>query len=141
MVSARSAASAAGADLGLDGGHNPHAGIALARAAGDLMARDGRPLTLIVGMLANKDQEGFLRTFAELKPKVIAVSFAGNAAPAYQIAEAAMSAVLEARTCEDGLETALDLALAESPAPHVLIAGSLHLAGEVLGMAPETWQK
>jgi len=133
------AASAAGADLWLDGGHNPHAGRALARAAQDLMARDGRPLALIVGMLANKDALGFLAPFAELNPVVIAVSFAGNAAPADRIAEAAQAAGLEARACEDGLQAALALALAAQPVPHVVVAGSLHLAGEALGLNRETW--
>ncbi|MDB5467641.1 MAG: bifunctional dihydrofolate synthase/folylpolyglutamate synthase, partial [Phenylobacterium sp.] len=27
----------------------------------------------------------------------------------------------------------------EGPAPHVLICGGLHFAGEVLAMSPETW--
>ena len=135
------AATVAGADLWLDGGHNPHAGCALARAAANLMARDGRPLTLIVGMLANKDAVGFLSPFAELNPKVIAVSFAGNAAPAEAIAQAAADAGLDARACDDGLQAALTLALADRPAPHVIIAGSLHLAGEALGLDRETWPR
>ena len=135
------AAAQADADLWLDGGHNPHAGRALARAAATLTARDGRPLTLVVGMLANKDAEGFLTPFAELAPKVIAVTFPGNAAPAYQIAEAAMVAGLKVQTCEDGVEAAVALALADRPAPHVIIAGSLHLAGAVLGLDQETWPR
>jgi dihydrofolate synthase/folylpolyglutamate synthase len=135
------AAAQVDADLWLDGGHNPHAGRALARAAAALTARDGRPLTLVVGMLANKDAEGFLTPFAELAPKVIAVTFPGNAAPAYQIAEAAMVAGLKVQTCEDGVEAAVALALADRPAPHVIIAGSLHLAGAVLGLDQETWPR
>ena len=27
----------------------------------------------------------------------------------------------------------------DGPAPHVLICGGLHFAGEVLAMSPETW--
>ena len=132
-------AAAAGTDLWLDGGHNPHAGVALARSAGDLMARDGRPLALIVGMLANKDIDGFLAAFADLHPKVVAVSFAGNAAPSDRVALAAHEAGLEAVTCDEGLTAALELALDAEPLPHLLIAGSLHLAGEVLGLDRETW--
>ena len=48
-------AQAAGADLWLDGGHNPHAALALARTVGDMAARDGRPVAIICGLLANKD--------------------------------------------------------------------------------------
>ncbi len=131
-------ATQAGADLWLDGGHNPHAGEALARAVGDMMARDGRPLTLIVGMLANKDAVGFLAPFAALKPRVIGISFEGNAATAERIVTAARTAGLDAELCEAGVSKALDAALSNG-APHVVICGSLHLAGEVLGMSEETW--
>lgn len=131
-------AAAAGADLWLDGGHNPHAGEALARSLGEMMARDGRPLTLIVGMLANKDAKGFFAPFASLKPRVIAISFAGNAAPADAIAAAARAAGLTAEVCETGVENAMGAALSNG-APHVVICGSLHLAGEVLGLSEETW--
>jgi dihydrofolate synthase/folylpolyglutamate synthase len=131
-------AAQAGADLWLDGGHNPHAGEALARSLSEMMARDGRPLTLIVGMLANKDAAGFLSPFAALKPRVIAVSFAGAAATVEAMAGAAKAAGLEAEACEQGVEYALGAALSNG-APHVVICGSLHLAGEVLGLDRETW--
>jgi dihydrofolate synthase/folylpolyglutamate synthase len=133
---------AAGADLWLDGGHNPHAGRALARAASDLSARDGRPVTLIAGMLANKDAAGFFAAFAEVNPRVVTVSFAGNAAPANRLAQAARGAGLDAVVCDEGLEAALEMALtSHAQPPHVIIAGSLHLAGEVLGLAQETWPR
>ena len=94
------------ADLWLDGGHNPHAGEAVARTLGDLAAKDGRPVALIVGMLANKDAEGFLRAFAPLDPKVFAVAFeAETAAPPEQIVEAARAVGLTAESAPD-LETA-----------------------------------
>jgi dihydrofolate synthase/folylpolyglutamate synthase len=132
-------AKAAGADLWLDGGHNPHAGAAVARALGDLAARDGRPVALISGLLANKDATGFFTPFAPLKPQVFTVTFEGHAAaPAAQTAAAAELAGLRAHAC-DGVEDALAKALALSPTPHVLICGSLYLAGEVLAMSPETW--
>jgi dihydrofolate synthase/folylpolyglutamate synthase len=132
-------ARAAGADLWLDGGHNPHAGRAVARALGELAARDGRPVALISGLLANKDATGFFAPFAPLKAKVFSVTFEGNAAAsAAQTAAAAELAGLRAHAC-DSVETALDRALALEPTPHVLICGSLYLAGEVLAMSPETW--
>ncbi|MBO9710734.1 MAG: bifunctional folylpolyglutamate synthase/dihydrofolate synthase [Caulobacter sp.] len=132
-------ARAAGADLWLDGGHNPHAGQAVARALSDLAARDGRPVTLISALLANKDATGFFTPFAPLKPKVFTVTFEGHAAAsAAQTAAAAELAGLRAHACGN-LEEALDKALAITPTPHVLICGSLYLAGEVLAMSPETW--
>ncbi|EJL24602.1 folylpolyglutamate synthase/dihydrofolate synthase [Caulobacter sp. AP07] len=132
-------ARAAGADLWLDGGHNPHAGQAVARALGELAARDGRPVALIAGLLANKDATGFFTPFAPLGARLYTVTFEGHAAAsAAQTAAAGELAGLRAHAC-DGVEAALDKALALQPTPHVLICGSLYLAGEVLAMSPETW--
>jgi dihydrofolate synthase/folylpolyglutamate synthase len=133
-------AAARGADLWLDGGHNPHAGRALAEAATRLVDRDPRPLTLVVGMFARKDAEGFFRPFAEMRPRVIATTFdSPTAAQAGDIAAAATAAGLNAETAED-VTSAVRMALsAGGPAPHLLVCGGLHFAGEVLAMSPETW--
>uniref|UniRef100_UPI0025DBCD9C bifunctional folylpolyglutamate synthase/dihydrofolate synthase n=1 Tax=uncultured Caulobacter sp. TaxID=158749 RepID=UPI0025DBCD9C len=72
-------AKAAGADLWLDGGHNPHAGRAVSRAVADLAARDGRPVALISGLLANKDATGFFGAFRGVAAKVFTVTFEGHA--------------------------------------------------------------
>jgi dihydrofolate synthase/folylpolyglutamate synthase len=129
-----------GSDLWLDGGHNPHAGRALAEAASRIVDRDPRPLTLVTGMFARKDAEGFFRPFAEMRPRVIATTFEGpNAASAEDIAVAAVQAGLPAEMAPN-VEAGVRLALAaEGPAPHVLVCGGLHFAGEVLAMSPETW--
>lgn len=130
---------AKGTDLWLDGGHNPHAGRAVARAVADLAARDGRPVVLIAGLLANKDATGFFGAFRGVAAKVFAVTFEGHAAAsAAQIAAAAELAGLRAAAC-DSVEDALDRALAMEPTPHILICGSLYLAGEVLAKSPKTW--
>jgi dihydrofolate synthase/folylpolyglutamate synthase len=133
-------ARAGNSDLWLDGGHNPHAGRALAEAASRLMDRDGRPLVLVVGMFARKDAEGFFRPFAEMHPKVFTTSFdSGNAAKPEDLAAAARSVGLTAETVADvaeGLRRAIE---GPGPAPHILICGGLHCAGEVLAMSPETW--
>lgn len=131
-----------GAVLWLDGGHNPHAGAALAQALARLTARDPRPVVLIVAMFARKDAVGFFAPFAELAPQVVATSFdSPNAAPAQEIAAAAEAAGLVAQTAAD-VTVALSAALAtEGPAPHILICGGLHFAGEVLAMDPETWPR
>jgi dihydrofolate synthase/folylpolyglutamate synthase len=131
-----------GADLWLDGGHNPHAGRALAQACARLVARDPRPLVLVSAMFARKDAEGFFAPFADLKPQVFATSFESpNAAPADDIAAAARAAGLNVRVCED-VSAAVKAALAgDGPPPHVLICGGLHFAGEVLAMSEETWPR
>jgi dihydrofolate synthase/folylpolyglutamate synthase len=133
-------ARARGADLWLDGAHNPHAGVALAESAGRLAARDGRPVTLIVGMLGRKDAAGFFAPFAALAPRVFTTAFSSpNATPAADLEAAARGASLQADAV-DGVEAALERALAgDGPAPHVIICGSLHFIGDVLAMAPETW--
>ena len=129
-----------GSDLWLDGGHNPHAGRALAEAASRLVDRDPRPLVLITGMFARKDAEGFFRPFSEMHPKVFTTRFdSNNAASPEDLAAAARTAGLEAVTVESA-EAGLRQALAaEGPAPHVLICGGLHFAGEVLALSPDTW--
>ncbi|MDB5424866.1 MAG: bifunctional dihydrofolate synthase/folylpolyglutamate synthase [Phenylobacterium sp.] len=133
-------AKARGSDLWLDGGHNPHAGRALAEAASRLVDRDPRPLVLVAGMFARKDAEGFFRPFAEMRPRVIATTFdSPNAAPAEELVEAASKVGLSPETAAnvaDGVARALEM---DGPAPHVLICGGLHFAGEVLAMSPETW--
>lgn len=130
---------AAGADLWLDGGHNPHAGRAVSRAVSDLAARDGRPVALISGLLANKDATGFFGAFRGVATKVFTVTFEGHAAAsAADTAAAAELAGLRACAC-DSVEDALDRALKLNPTPHILICGSLYLAGEVLAMSQETW--
>jgi dihydrofolate synthase / folylpolyglutamate synthase len=133
-------AKARGSDLWLDGGHNPHAGRALAEAASRLVDRDPRPLVLITGMFARKDAEGYFRPFAEMHPTVFTTTFDSPiAATPGDLAEAARLAGLIAQPVADvteGLRKALD---GNGPAPHVLICGGLHFAGEVLAMSPETW--
>ncbi|WP_374575364.1 folylpolyglutamate synthase/dihydrofolate synthase family protein [Phenylobacterium sp.] len=133
-------AAARGSDLWLDGGHNPHAGRALAEAAGRLLARDPRPLTLVVGMFARKDAAGFLAPFRQMAPRVIVTTFdSPTAASTDELAAAARQNGLEPEIAPD-VGAAVELALAGGgPPPHVLVCGGLHFAGEVLAMSPETW--
>ena len=133
-------AQAGGADLWLDGGHNPHAGRALAEACGRLTARDGRRLALVCAMYARKDAQGFFQAFADLKPMVFTTGFdSANASPPDDLAAAARAAGLEAHVVA-GVEAGVTRALISSePPPHILICGGLHFAGEILALSPETW--
>jgi dihydrofolate synthase / folylpolyglutamate synthase len=134
------AARTRGADLWLDGGHNPHAARALADAAQTLRARDGRPVALIVGLLARKDAAGVFAGLTGAADAVLTTGFASElAADPGDLAQAAQAQGVQARPCPDvtaALETAL---AADGPAPHVIICGSLYLAGEVLALSPQTW--
>lgn len=130
-------ARAAGAELRLDGGHNPHAARALAAALTDL-GRDGRPLVLVAGLLANKDALAFFEAFRALEPHVFTTGFeAEAAAPASALAEAAQAAGLQAQPCAN-VDEALAQAL-RTPNARVVICGSLYLAGEVLARSKATW--
>ncbi len=133
-------AKARGADLWLDGGHNPHAGQALAEAAARIVDRDPRPLVLVTGMFARKDSEGFFRAFAEMRPRVITTTFDSPiAASVDELMEAAIRAGLEPETSSNVSDAVARALEPDGPPPHVLICGGLHFAGEVLAMSPETW--
>jgi dihydrofolate synthase/folylpolyglutamate synthase len=127
----------AGSELWLDGGHNPDGGRVLAAAMADLEERNAAPLVLIVGMLGTKDADGFLRNFAGLARKAVAIPIAGQIAarPAGEVAQMAHEAGLTSSTAP-GVEAAL-AGLADTiweRAPRVLICGSLYLAGEALAL-------
>ena len=124
-----------GSELWLDGGHNPDGGRAVAAALADLEERVSRPLVLIVGMLANKDCEGFLRNFSGLVRRIIAVPVPGadKGMTAEALAEAARGLDMPAASrasLDEALEAVRKLDL--DPPPRILITGSLYLAGDVL---------
>jgi dihydrofolate synthase/folylpolyglutamate synthase len=124
-----------GSEVWLDGGHNPDGGRAVAAAFADLEERVSRPLVMIVGMLASKDCDGFLRNFTGLARRMIAVPVPGSekSVPAETLADTARGIGLSA-TSRDNLEEAFEAVrkLDLDPPPRVLITGSLYLAGEVL---------
>ena len=131
------AARAAEAELWLDGGHNPHAGRALAAFLAERQARAARPLALICGMLANKDAGGFFAALKDSHATVFTVGFDGAAADPAALAAVARGHGLAA-TPAGSVGEALDLAL-RLGAGRVAICGSLYLAGEVLGASQATW--
>lgn len=122
-----------GAELWLDGGHNPAASRAIAETLADLEDKNPRPLVLISGMMDSKDTGGFFEAFDGLASTVLTVSIPGqaNGRPADDVAQMARNAGLEAVSMPD-IETALERASVISPPPRIVICGSLYLAGEVL---------
>ncbi len=133
-------ARARGADLWLDGAHNPHAARALAEAARSLRLRDGRPVALIVGLLARKDAAGVFEALRAVAERVCVIGFASElAADPQALAEAARAAGVTSTVCADVSEALAEVLADAGPPPHVIICGSLYLAGEVLALSPETW--
>ena len=124
-----------GAELWLDGGHNADGGRAISVTVADLEERVSRPLVLIVGMLASKDSEAFLRNFNGLARRLFGIAIPGqpNTVAAQDIAQAARRVDIPAQASAS-LEAALAsiAAIGFAPPPRILITGSLYLAGEVL---------
>ena len=128
--------SAHGAELWLDGGHNPHAGRALASGLAELDAQSPRPLILISGMLANKDAPGFLDAFDGLAQTLIAVPIEGHAGLLPEtLADIAKGRGMASFT-DDNVRAAVERACAldSKTPPRILICGSLYLAGKVLAL-------
>jgi len=121
---------APGAELWLDGGHNPAAGIVL---GAHLQSLPKRPTHLICGMLNTKDVKGYLRPLAGQAQTLTAVSIPGeaNTLSAEETAAAATAVGLEAGTAPSVLD-AVERIVAAEPQARILICGSLYLAGNIL---------
>lgn len=118
-------AAASGRPVWLDGGHNPHAARALADFFKD------RRLHLVLGMLAGKDVAGVLKLLAPHIASLAAVPIDGEQCYAPEdIVASARALGLKAGAYAD-IRAAVSAAPAK--ADTVLIAGSLYLAGQVLG--------
>lgn len=125
-----------GAEVWLDGGHNPHGATAVAQTLADMAAKAPRPLHLIAGMLNTKDSTGYFAMFKALNPTVTTVTIPDEAVsrPAAELCALAQAAGLRAEPA-DSLEAAMARVktLARAPVPpRILLCGSLHLAGVVL---------
>ncbi len=117
----------------LDGGHNASAGEAIAAALPNLIGA-GRRLTVVLGMLSNKDAAGFLAPFADSIDTLVALPVPGHAhhAPEALLSIAAGLAIPH-RRIGASIGNAVGQVAAAVPEPGtLLIAGSLYLAGEVL---------
>ncbi|WP_337267737.1 bifunctional folylpolyglutamate synthase/dihydrofolate synthase [Oryzifoliimicrobium ureilyticus] len=126
-----------GAEIWIDGGHNPGAGEVIAEAIANFEEKSPRPLYLITGMINTKDPIGYFRAFKGLAEKVYCVPVNNSDATIDPVvlANAAYDAGLVAEPMSSVGE-ALDLIashmnVGDAP-PRILIGGSLYLVGEVL---------
>lgn len=119
-------------DLWLDGGHNPSAGTALA----SWLAEDPSSTIVICGMMAGKDNQGFLAPLVSDVSTLITVPIPGHdgSASANDLAACARDAGFSDVISCEGLDDALVAAMAKMSVQRgrLLVCGSLYLAGEVL---------
>ncbi len=126
-----------GAELWLDGGHNPAAGDMLADTLATLDEKSPKPVYLIVGMMGQKDALGFLAPFRGLVRAIYTVPIPGaheaphNEENLAEVARGAGMQALDRKNVINALETIAGLS--QGP-KRVLICGSLYLAGHVLSL-------
>ena len=123
-----------GSELWLDGGHNADGGRAIANALADLEERVSRPVVLMVGMLSTKDCQAFLKNFAGLARRVVALPIPRQekSLSADAVAAAAQAVGIPAQAAGDITSALAAVGELGLEPPRVLITGSLYLAGEVL---------
>lgn len=127
----------AGAEIWLDGGHNPGAGVVISEALAELEEKQPRPLFMIAGMINTKDATGFFRAFTDLVETVFTVPVDQSEASVDPVALAtdAQTAGLMARprsSVEEALKEITSLVEPGEEPPRIFIGGSLYLAGTVL---------
>jgi dihydrofolate synthase/folylpolyglutamate synthase len=126
-----------GAEIWLDGGHNPGAGAVIAEALADQEDRNPRPLFLIAGMINTKDQTNYFRAFKGMVRHVFTVPVGSSDAgvPNDELSVRAEEAGLSAEpiaSVGNALSLLRDTWDDQEVAPRILIGGSLYLAGQVL---------
>lgn len=126
-----------GAEIWLDGGHNPGAGTVIAEALAEQEEKTPRPLFLISGMINTKDQTGYFRAFKGLARHVytVPVSMSDSGVPNDELAARAAEAELSSEpvsSVANALMLLRDTWDEKEVPPRILIGGSLYLAGAVL---------
>ncbi len=121
-----------GSDVWLDGAHNPAAALAVA----DFLRREvpaGRPLHVVIGLLANKDAAGVLEPLLAREATFHAVPVPEHAShEPSKLVTLVRAADRSAFEAPDVASAFARIAAANDRAPAVLVVGSLYLAGEVL---------
>ncbi|MCP4319711.1 MAG: bifunctional folylpolyglutamate synthase/dihydrofolate synthase [Hyphomicrobiales bacterium] len=126
-----------GAEIWIDGGHNPAAGHAIAEMIAELEEKRPRPLFLVSGMINTKDPVGYFEAFSGMARHVYTVPVTSSVAgiDPVVLAEDASSAGLSAQPALDVRQALTmmreDFDDMEAP-PRILIGGSLYLIGDIL---------
>src|SRR5690606_36482910 len=124
-------------ELWLDGGHNPAGGEAVAQTLAELEEKAPKEVSLVAGMMRNKQAGRFLEPYGGLARRVVTVPVPASPEAAFapdEQASVAAAVGLEARPAA-GIEEALcSLQGPDAPPQRILICGSLYLAGQVLAL-------
>jgi dihydrofolate synthase/folylpolyglutamate synthase len=126
-----------GAEIWLDGGHNPGAGMVVAEALVEQEEKQPRPLFLVCGMINTKDQTGYFHAFVGMARHVytVPVGMSDAGVPNSELAIRAQEAGLSAEpvaSVANALMLLRDTWDRNEAPPRILIGGSLYLAGAVL---------
>ncbi len=126
-----------GAEIWIDGGHNPGARPRHCEAMATFEERDPRPLFLIIGMINTKEPIGYSRLSLDLTEQVFTVPVHGSDAGLDPLALAADAAAAGSRPMQPPRSPKRSGRSPNSPTrtpcpPRVLIGGSLYLVGDVL---------
>jgi dihydrofolate synthase/folylpolyglutamate synthase len=116
----------------LDGAHNPAGARALAASLSAYFP--GRPVTFVIGILADKDGAGILSALRPLAARVVLTASGNPRAAAPEALRALLPPALPVEIAASPSE-ALARATAEAGAGIVCVAGSLSLIGDVLAAA------
>lgn len=116
----------------LDGAHNPHAAEVLAEALKEGFPR--RNLTLVLGILEDKDAESIIADLTPLAQRVILTRSSSTRALDPAALQAKAATLVTGAEASPGVEEALELALEGlGPEDLVVVTGSLTLVGEARG--------
>mgnify|MGYP000355229447 CR=1 FL=1 len=130
-------AHARGAELWLDGAHNPHGAAALAKTLAERDARAPRPLVLICGMLTTKDVDGVLAPLARNGVHFISVPvpYSTAARDPQKLADMAHKHGFVATHAPSLLDAMKNAAALPGEPPRIVICGSLYLVGDALALS------
>ncbi|MFT8554094.1 MAG: folylpolyglutamate synthase/dihydrofolate synthase family protein [Zymomonas mobilis] len=124
-----------GAELWIDGCHNPAAAPSTAAFFQEHVEKEKKPFHLIMGMLSNKDAEGVLQFFGSTQARFYAVPVPSHPyhSPEYLVSIAQKNGMSGriAASPEEALRLIAREASPDYP-PIIAIVGSLYLAGSVL---------
>jgi dihydrofolate synthase / folylpolyglutamate synthase len=126
-----------GSELWLDGGHNPAGGQAIAQTLAELEERAPKEVSLVAGMMRNKDAARFLEHFRGLARRVVTVPVPAGPEAAYapdDLAAVAASVGLAATPAADVGAALGSLQGPDDGPQRILICGSLYLGGQVLAV-------
>lgn len=116
----------------IDGAHNPQAAEALAEEAGRLLVNNNRKLTLIMGVMADKNMAGIIKPLLPISSRrIFTRPDYGRAAPPGELAALARGLGYPSETAP-GVKEAMAMAIKDDI---VLITGSFYTIGEARVLA------